>query len=71
MYALLYTQGLKYSHISAYGTLENIRLKLQSKMESESVGDIKEIGTGAVKKLFIDDVESIEAMLAHIIPEGI
>lgn len=71
MYALLYTQGLKYSHISAYGTLENIRLKLQSKMENESVGDIKEIGTGAVKKLFIDDVESIEAMLAHIIPEGI
>ncbi|MBQ9624590.1 MAG: ATP-binding cassette domain-containing protein, partial [Clostridia bacterium] len=71
LYALFYTYGLKFSHIAAYGTLENIRKHLQSKMEMQAIGDVQEMGTGAIKKLFIDDIESIELLLAHIIPEGI
>jgi energy-coupling factor transport system ATP-binding protein len=70
-YAVFYSLGLKYSHKAAYGTLENIRCSLQEKMELQALGDIQELGSGAVKKLFIDDVESIEALLAHMLPEGI
>ena len=32
---------------------------------------MQDLGTGAVKKLFNDDIESIELMLAHVIPEGV
>ena len=70
-YTFFYTFGFQYSHLAAYHTLENIRRHLQAKMEQQPLGDILNIGTGAVKKLFIDDIESIELLLAHLIPEGI
>ena len=31
-YAILYVWGLKFSHISAYNTLKNIRISLQKKL---------------------------------------
>jgi len=40
-------------------------------MEKQPLGSIIDKGSGAVKKLFSEDVESIELLLAHIIPEGI
>ena len=35
------------------------------------MGTIQEKGVGVLKKMFIDDIESIELLLAHAIPEGI
>lgn len=32
---------------------------------------IQEKGTGTIKKLFVDDVDSLEVLLAHSLPEGI
>ncbi|MFR8542860.1 MAG: ABC transporter transmembrane domain-containing protein [Enterocloster sp.] len=32
---------------------------------------IQDKGTGTVKKLFVDDVDSLEVLLAHSMPEGI
>ncbi len=46
-------------------------VSLQEKLEQQPLGNVQELGTGAVKKLFNDDIESIELMLAHVIPEGI
>ena len=69
--ALLYVQGLKYSHISAYNTLKNIRISLQRKLEAQPLGSIRELGNGRIKKVFTDDIETIEILLAHAIPEGI
>lgn len=71
LYAVLYMFGLQLSHRAAYRTLENIRCSLQEKMEAQSIGAVRDMGTGAVKKLLGDDVESIELLLAHMIPEGI
>ena len=71
LYAVTYTIGLQLSHRAAYHTLENLRVSLQEKLEKQPLGNVQELGTGAVKKLFNDDIESIELMLAHVIPEGI
>ncbi len=71
LYAVLYMAGLQLSHRAAFRTLENIRCTLQDKIERQPLGSVQDMGTGAVKKLFTDDVESIEMLLAHMIPEGI
>ncbi|MBR0163398.1 MAG: ABC transporter ATP-binding protein [Lachnospiraceae bacterium] len=71
LYAVFYVSGLHFSHKAAYHTLENIRCRLQERIEKQPLGNILESGSGALKKLFVDDVESIELLLAHMIPEGI
>ena len=70
-YALLYVKGLDLSHRAAYHTLQNIRVSLQGKMENQPLGTIQEKGVGVIKKMFIDDIESLELLLAHALPEGI
>lgn len=69
--ALLYVKGLSCSHHSAYNTLKNIRISLQKKIEVQPLGNIQEMGNGRIKKVFTDDIEAIELLLAHAIPEGI
>lgn len=71
LYAVLYIQGLSLSHNAAYNTLKNLRISLQRKLEALPLGVIQEKGVGSIKKMFIDDIETIELPLAHAIPEGI
>lgn len=71
LHAVFYIHGLELSHESAYHTLENIRLSLQGKLEKQPLGTIQEKGVGTIKKMFIDDIDSIELLLAHAIPEGL
>lgn len=68
---LTYCKGLSLSHIAAYGTLMNLRISLQKKMEILPLGVIESKGTGTFKKIFVDDIDSLELLLAHAIPEGI
>lgn len=70
-YGLLYVKGLALSHRSAYHTLENIRLALKERLEGQPLGAIEEKGVGVWKKMFIDDIESLELLMAHALPEGI
>lgn len=69
--ALLYGWGLNVSHNAAYGTLLRLRTSLQKKFENLPLGVIQDKGTGTVKKLFVDDVDSLEVLLAHSLPEGV
>ena len=71
LYAILYSRGLAFSHISAYNTLKNIRIALKDKLERQPLGNIKELGTGQMKRVFTDDIDQLELLLAHAIPEGI
>ncbi|MBR6275095.1 MAG: ABC transporter ATP-binding protein [Lachnospiraceae bacterium] len=71
VFSVAYVQGLAFSHISAYNTLKNLRVSLQGKLEKQPLGKIKELGTGRIKKVFTDDIDQIELLLAHAIPEGI
>ena len=65
------SKGLSLSHKAAYGTIMNIRVSLQNKMEKLPLGIIESKGVGAFKKIFTDDIDSFEQLLAHAIPEGI
>ena len=66
-----YCWGLDLSHRAAYGTLMNLRISLQKKLERLPLGEIRERGTGAYKKIFVDDIDSLETLLAHAVPEGL
>ena len=59
------------SRISAYNTLKNLRVSLKAKLEKQPLGNINELGTGRIKKVFTDDIDQVELLLAHAIPEGI
>ena len=69
-YMLIYVYGLVQSHFSAYHTLKNLRISLQGKLEKLPLGVIHELGVGSVKKIFIDDIDNMELLLAHALPEG-
>ncbi|MCR5733968.1 MAG: ABC transporter ATP-binding protein/permease, partial [Lachnospiraceae bacterium] len=71
IFSVSYVQGLTFSHISAYNTLRNLRISLQGKLEKQPLGNIDELGTGRIKKVFTDDIDQVELLLAHAIPEGI
>ena len=70
LYALLYVKGLALSHVAAYNTLLNLRISLQKKLEKQPLGSIQDKGVGALKKVFADDIDSLELLLAHALPEG-
>ena len=69
--AIFYGWGLNISHKASYDTLLRLRTALQKRFEKLPLGVIQDKGTGTVKKLFVDDVDSLEVLLAHSMPEGI
>ncbi|MCR5116186.1 MAG: ABC transporter ATP-binding protein/permease [Lachnospiraceae bacterium] len=69
-YRVLYCYGLKLSHEGAFNTLKNIRMYVQERIEKMPLGKIQDIGTGQLKKVFTDDIDGIELLLAHAVPEG-
>lgn len=70
LYAVLYVYGLVLSHRSAFNTLKNLRISLQGKLEKMPLGVIQEKGIGTIKKMFVEDIEAMELVLAHAMPEG-
>ncbi|MDR1589980.1 MAG: ABC transporter ATP-binding protein/permease [Oscillospiraceae bacterium] len=71
VYAIFYLKGLDRSHVSAYNTLKNLRITLQGKLENQPLGTIQDIGVGALKKTFVDEIDNLELLLAHSLPEGL
>lgn len=71
LHALLYVKGLSMSHDAAYNILMRLRIYLQRRLENLPMGRIQEKGTGSLKRMFVDDVDSIEMLLAHALPEGL
>lgn len=69
--AVLNGWGLDISHRAAYNTLLRLRVALQKRFETLPLGVVQDKGTGTVKKLFVDDVDSLELLMAHSLPEGI
>lgn len=70
-YVIFYVKGLSLSHISAFQTLKNIRVSLQKKIEKQPLGVIHGYGVGSLKKMFINDIDDLELLLAHALPEGL
>ncbi len=48
-----------------------MRIQFAEKMTKLPLGVINQKGTGSYKKNFVDDIEQVELILAHMIPEGL
>lgn len=70
LHACLYVKGLSMSHEAAFNILFRLRVSLQKRMEKLPLGEIQEKGIGSMKRMFVDDVDSIELLLAHALPES-
>lgn len=57
------------SHGATYSTLEEIRLALTEKLTHVSMGYILNTPSGKLKSTLVDRVESMEPILAHLIPD--
>ncbi|MCG8552100.1 MAG: ABC transporter ATP-binding protein/permease [Desulfobacterales bacterium] len=68
---LCYYWGLSASHDAAYDTLMGMRVSFADKMMSMPLGDISWKGGGSFKKNIVDDIDSMEELVAHILPEGL
>jgi ATP-binding cassette subfamily B protein len=69
--ALFYYKGLAASHEATYDTLMGMRVAFSDKMMTMPLGEINRKGRGSFKKNIIEDIDSMEVLLAHMIPEGI
>ena len=63
--------GLTHSHLVAYSILADLRQALAEKLLKIPMGSVRKRGHGEIKKNFVDNVEEMEILLAHMIPEGI
>ena len=69
--SVLFGAGLGLSHLGAFNTLYNIRLRFSKDMAHQPMGHIMDEGTGKYKKTFVEDISLLESCLAHMIPEGV
>ena len=57
------------SHKATFTVLGNVRKRGLLKMEKMALGDIQNRGSGELKNILVERIDSIETTLAHIIPE--
>lgn len=68
---ILLANGLDASHEAAYDSLMGMRRSFVQKLSRLPMGRIMSKGSGSYKKNIVDDIEHMEAMIAHMIPEGL
>ncbi len=69
--AFTHHRGLAASHHLAYDTLMGLRKRVADKVMKVPMGTVGRYGTGGLKKNFVENIEEMEIILAHAIPEGI
>ncbi len=57
------------SHIAAFAVLANIRKQGLQKLERMPLGEVQKLGSGNLKNILVERIDSIETTLAHMIPE--
>ena len=58
------------SHVATFAVLGNIRKQGLLKLEKMPLGDVRHRGSGELKNILVERVDSIETTLAHIVPEA-
>ena len=58
------------SHKATFAVLGNVRKRGLLKMEKMALGDIQNRGSGELKNILVERIDSIETSLAHVIPES-
>ena len=67
--ALLYTLALSMSHKATFSILKEIRERILQKLPKMPLGTIVDTPSGEMKQVIVDQVESMERPLAHLLPE--
>ena len=57
------------SHTATYGALCEIRRDIMDKLFKMPLGNILNLSTGKLKDIIVNQVDSMETTLAHLIPE--
>ena len=67
--ASLYSLALSISHKATFSILKSIREKILEKLPKLPLGTILDTPSGELKQVIVDQVESMERPLAHLLPE--
>ena len=67
--ATLYSMALSQSHKATFAILKSIREKVLEKLPKMPLGTILDTSSGQMKQVIVDQVESMERPLAHLLPE--
>lgn len=67
--AILYALALSMSHKATFSILKNIRERILEKLPRLPLGTVMDIPSGQLKQVLVDQVESMERPLAHLLPE--
>ena len=59
------------AHVAAYRVLHDLRIRLAHKLGAVPMSFFGRHGAGDLKKTFMDDVNQIEAFVAHNFPDGV
>ncbi len=66
---LLYNFALALSHRAAFSILKDIRRRVLEKLPKLPLGTVMDAKSGKLKQIIVDQVESMETTLAHLLPE--
>ena len=67
--SILYSIALSVSHKATFSVLKDIRLRMLDKLLKMPLGEIINVPSGNLKQIMVDQVESMEKPLAHLLPE--
>ncbi len=69
MRVLFHSLSTAQSHRATFAVLANIRKQGLEKLARMPLGDVQARGSGELKNILVERVDSIEPTLAHVIPE--
>lgn len=67
--AILYSLALSMSHKATFSILKSIRERILEKLPKMPLGAVMDTSSGQMKQIIVDQVESMERPLAHLLPE--
>lgn len=67
--SFLYSMALSVSHKATFSVLKDVRLRMLEKLPKMQLGEIISVPSGNFKQIIVDQVESMEKPLAHLLPE--
>ena len=67
--SIFYALSLSKSHQAAFNTIKSIRARMIEKLPRLPLGTILDSSSGKLKQTIIDQVETMEKPIAHLIPE--
>ncbi|MDR1399268.1 MAG: ABC transporter ATP-binding protein/permease [Treponema sp.] len=68
-HVLLYFAALTFSHIAAYGTMYELKMNFIAHISRLPLGFHIGTGTGGLRKIMDENIESIEGFIAHHLPD--